>query len=417
MGKAVVSFPIAGGGHNMVGFLRRVSTLGAATALGQAIVALNLVIIVRLLPQVDVGGYSVFFSYAMMLLPVSLLSYEVLLPNVREDEVSALLHGVLPLAAVVAACAALGFSLFNYPHVWALGSLLFSMAVLRLVEFAGIRAQRIRIIGFARTLPHLGFMLTLGGLAITGARNLEAVMWLQVAAFAIPAIGLGWIALSAGLSIRPDWGKTWALLRSRWRNPLLFAPSEIASTVAYNLPVVLVARHFGEAMAAQYGVMLRYVMAPIGLISSVVGNVYHADLAHGVRGNSPHVRQRFLRLRNRLFLLGLAAGLATALLLPPLLRLLLGPGWEIAEDLALFMTPLVTMAVWISPFGVSFYVFERSWELLFLNLAYVVIAIATFSLVTKDLRLAVAVFVALSIIRFLVMLKRVEHFMRGVREA
>ena len=401
-----------GGGLGMAGFLRRVGFLGAATALGQVVVALNLVVVARLLSQSDVGHYSVFVSYSMMLLPVSLLSYEVLLPNVEEEEVPALLHGVLPLAGAVAGMTALGFASFGYPYAWPLAMLLLSMAVIRLVEFAAIRTQRVQIISLARTLPHFGFMLLLGGLALTSAPALEAVLWLQVVAFTVPATGLAWLALSKGLSSRLDWRRTGALLRNRWRNPFLFAPSEVASTAAWNLPVVLVARNFGEAMAAQYGVMLRFVMAPVGLMNSVVGNVYHADLAQGMRERDHALYERFCFIRQRMFLLGLAAGVATALLLPPILRLLLGPGWETAENLVLLMAPLVSVAVWISPFGVSFYVFERSWELLLLNLAYVVIAIAAFTLVSDDLRFAVGLFVMLAMARFLVMLVRVERMIR-----
>ncbi len=396
----------------MAGFVRRVGTLGMATAVGQVTVALNLVIVTRLLSQTDVGHYSVFISYAMMLVPVSLLSYELLLPNVAEEEVPALLHGILPLAAVVAGLASLGFSAFHYSHPWSLGALLISMSVNRLVEFAGIRAQRIRIIGLARTLPHLGFMLALAVLALTRLPALETVLWLQVAAFAAPAGWLAWLALAKNLALSPDWPRTWALLRNRWRNPLIFAPSEIASTAAWNLPVVLVARNFGDAMAAQYGVMLRYAMAPVGLMNSVVGNVYHADLARGMRERDPALHQRFRLINKHMFLLGLAAGAATGLLLPPVLRFLLGPGWETAENLVLLMAPLVSIAVWISPFGVSFYVFERSWELLLLNLAYVAISITAFSLITSDLRLAVGLFVVLASVRFLVMLARVGHMMR-----
>lgn len=398
----------------MAGFLGRVGSLGTATAFGQVLVALNLVIIARVLPQADVGHYSVFVSYAMILLPVSLLSYEVLLPNVGEDEVARLLHGVLPLAGIVAVLAGLGFALAGYAHAWALAALLLAMAVLRLVEFAGIRAQRVSIIGLARTLPHLGFMLMLGTLAMLGKPVLRGVLWMQVVAFVLPALVLGWKGVAKGLAARPDWHATWTLLRGRWRNPLLFAPSEIASTTAWNLPVVLVARNFGEALAAQYGVMLRYVMAPVGLMNSVVGNIYHAELAHGVREKDPALGERFRFIRRRMFWLGVAAGVATAALLPPVLRLLLGPGWEIAESLVLVMAPLVAVAIWVSPFGVSFYVFERSWELLLLNLAYVVIAIAAFSLVTGDLGHAVLAFVVLAIVRFLVMLVRVERMMRSL---
>lgn len=396
----------------MTSFVRRITFLGVATATGQVVTALNLIVVARLLPQADVGSYSVFISYAMILLPVSLLSYEVLLPNVMEEEVATLLYGVLPLACAIATLTGLGFAAFSYSHAGALALLLFSMAVLRLVEFIGIRAQRVHVIGLVRTLPHVGFLLLLGGMTLTAAPDLDGILWLQVAAFATSAAGLAWVALAAVLSSRPDWPRIWTLLCSRWRNPLFFAPSEIASTAAYNLPVILVARHFGEAMAAQYGVMLRFVMAPVGLVNSVVGNVYHADLARDVRESDPAVRERFRRIRNRLFLLGLVAGLTTYLLLPTILHFLLGPGWETAESLTRLMTPLVAVAIWISPFGVVFYVYERSWELLLLNLAYVAITAAAFGFLTDDLWAAVGLFVVLSVIRFLLMLVRVERFVR-----
>jgi O-antigen/teichoic acid export membrane protein len=265
----------------------------------------------------------------------------------------------------------------------------------------------------ARFLPHAGLMLLLAGLAFSAAAAVTALLWIQVAAFAVPALVLAWVALSPELRKRPDWGLTGRLLCDRWRNPLLFAPSEIASTAAWNLPVVLIARNFGEAMAAQYGVMLRYAMAPVGLVNSVVGNVYHADLAKGVRSQDTAQYARFCGFRKRMFIIGLAMGLAVALLLPPVLRLLLGPGWETAEQLAMLFAPLVAVAVWISPFGVAFYVFERSWELLLLNLAYVVIAVAAFGLVSGNLRIAAAIFVALAITRFVIMLFRVGQMMRS----
>lgn len=396
----------------MAHLLRRVGILGTATAAAQVVAALNLVVIARILAQEDVGHYSVFVSYAFILLPVSLLSYEVLLPNVPEQEVPWLLHGLLLLAGAVAMTAALAFGLFGYLHAVPLAGLLFAMAVLRMVEFSGIRAQRVAVIALARLLPHLSFLVFLGAMAWGGRVFLDVVLWLQVLAFALSAAMLVCLALRRELRSRPAWAQTLRLLRGRWRNPVLFAPSEIASTVAWNLPVALVARNFGEAMAAQYGVMLRYALAPVGLMNSVVGNVYHAELAQGVRERRPELKERFQFIRRRMFWLGLATGIATALLLPPILRLLLGPGWETAEELVRIMAPLVAVAVWISPFGVAFYVFERSKELLLLNLAYVAIAVTAFLLVTEDLRLAAAVFVLLSCARFLVMLGRVEAMLR-----
>lgn len=398
----------------MASFLKRVSHLGAATALGQVAVALNLVILARILPQAEVGGYSVFTSFAMILLPVSLLSYDVLLPNVKEEEVSPLVQAILPLAMLAALVTMLVASAFAYPHALTLSLMLLSMAALRLVEFASIRAQQVKHIALARTLPHIAFMAMLLVMALAGTPALSTVLWLQVAAYALPALTLGVVTLSGVLLQRPNWRASSGILLSHWRNPVLFSPSEIASTAAWNLPVVLVAKHFGEAMAAQYGIMLRYVMAPVGLINSVVGNVYHADLARSMRENDPAVRDRYRRLRNHMALIGAATGIGVLAVLPPVLGLLLGPGWEVAQKLSMIMTPLVAVAVAISPFGVSFYVFERSWELLILNLAYVAIVLLTFGLLTDNLWLAVGLFVALASFRFLVMLFRVENFMRSV---
>jgi len=399
----------------MATFLRRVSGLGVATAGAQFAAAVNLVIVARLLPQSDVGHYTVFISYAMILLPISLLSYEVLLPNLEERELSLLLKGIIPVACCVALMVWGGFSLAGYRFSETLSGLLLSMALLRLVEFAGIRAQRVSLIALARVAPHTMLLGALGFLWAFRTPTLESVIGIHTVAFALPALLLGAKVLVPRLVERTPWRSTVGLLMSRWRNPLIFAPSEIASTAAWNLPVVLIERGFGPAMAAQFGVMLRYVMAPVGLINSVIGNVYHADLARSVRERTGGAYERFRFMHKRMLLIGVMAGVATAAVLPPVLRLLLGPGWELAETLTVIMAPLVAVAVWSSPFGVAFYVFERPLELLMLNLSYVAIAVAVFGTMTGDLQVATALFALLAGVRFLVLMSRVNS-MIGITE-
>jgi O-antigen/teichoic acid export membrane protein len=392
--------------------LVRAGGLSAATLAGQGLQAVSFLLVARLFPQDQVGVFSVFLSYAAVFAVVSMLSYELALPNAAEEELPPLARLLLGLVLASAVLAWLGSALAGAGP--AVGPLVAGLSCLRLGDLANIRSGRMRLIAAGRVGPHLLVCLALAGLYGLPPAGIDRAIWLYAGVLAGCGLVYAGVSLGPVLALPAGAGSLRRVLH-RWRhNALWITPSEGLNSLAYNLPVVLIARHFGHDLAAQYGLVLRFGFGPINVFGVSLGNVYHSRLARSVREERPGAYGEYRSLRRYLLLAGVGVAAAIALLYPPAIRALLGPGWEQAADMAVALSPLFGMIVLAAPLAVSLYVFERSRYLFLTQLVYFLIALASFGLAIAldDLWLGIGAFVALSLLRYVDVLRRVALLSR-----
>ena len=104
--------------------------------------------------------------------------------------------------------------------------------------------------------------------------------------------------------------------------------------------------------------MLQFCMVPMGMVEAAVGKVYQGHLAAAVRSNDLALIDRS-KFKLALFALMLFFMVTVYLLVPFLIREMLGSEWELAIDLIFVMTPAFAIMILISPLTVAF-VFQMS---------------------------------------------------------
>lgn len=397
------------------GLLKNVSQLTLATIAGQLLLALNLLLLAWLLSQEDVGVYSVFMSYAAMLATVSLLSYEVTLPNVDDDNLPAYLQALLGLVIATACIVGIGFALSGYRYAELLAGQTFALGLIRLSEFVNVREGCFGLISFGRIAPHAGFLLLLGGYAgLPDSPQLGPVILGYVLVFVAVAVVYSFTSLRNKLHTMISWKACAQLLYARRRNPAFITPSELFNSMAYNLPVILIDRFFGAEIAAQYNIMLRFGFGPVSILGNTVGSVFHSRLAGAVRAGEGALGL-YGRARNYLLPAALAVGLGVFFLYPPAIRFLLGQEWLMSAQFCQLMAPLFAAMVLVAPLSVTFYVLERQAYLFANQLAYLLIALLAFAfgIALDSIWLAVALFSILSIVRYVFIFAKINQLLHA----
>ncbi len=395
-------------------FLRNTGALGLASVIAQLLAVANLVLVARMYAQTDVGVFGVFLSYSALLTTAHLLSYELAIPNVAKEQVPALLQGLALILAigVLLVCAAFLFA--GYEHAWALGCQTAAIGMSRTAEMLNIRHGRFTLIALARVIPHGSFTLLLLASSFTGALTIGTAIGAHAAIFLL--VGLFYMAVSVPPAVRhrAHWSDVKRLLADKRTNAFLVAPSEVLNSAAYNLPVILIEQYFGSAAAGQYSIVLRLCFGPLNIISATIGKVYHSELAAAVRSADASSYARFRMIRRHLTYLGAALFVCIVLAFPPLIELLLGKGWEQAGTFAQILSPLFAVMVMVSPLTVCFYVLELHGYLLLNQSAYLFISLASFGLgiLLQSLELGVVLFSLLSVMRYLLILGKVNTAMQ-----
>jgi len=379
--------------------------LSAATALAYAIGALNLVLMARLAGQESVGVYTTFLAYAALCASINLGAFEVSLPIVAGADLapytSAMLALLLPVSLLLWAVAAL----LGYPLATALALYTAALALLRTSEYLATRSEHFGQLALARVLPQLAVLLAL----LIGFRGLDdgaTLVWLTTGAYVLSALLLlRMTVLRPGLLCR-ELRRGRGLLSARRANLSHFAPSSLLNAGAYNLPLILLEATFGPALAAQYGVVLRFCFAPLNVLGSALTRVYHGRAATLVRDGKGGLGAALRETRARLLLLGLGAGVAIALLLPALVPWLLGPGWELSGTIMRIYSPLFAVMLVVAPLSVTYFVLDRHRAVLLAQSGYFLIALLSFGLAGLLQRplLGVWLFALLSVLRYLIML-------------
>jgi len=288
------------------------------------------------------------------------------------------------------------------PFALAIACFTFSGGLARIAEMLNTRDERMIPIGLSRLAIVFSSSLVLAAMWASGDRAIARFIWAQVAMQLLIA---GAYFLQAGWRYLRPWptqADLVASLRSHRKFPLLVMPSDFVNAAAYNVPVILIERYFGAALAAQYAIVLKFCDAPLSLLGNSIGRVYHGELAGAVRAHEPGTYARFKRFRRAQAFASLAVGLSICAFFPPLITLLLGPNWEVGASFARWLAPAFALAMLATPLSMVFFVFERQGFLLGVQLAYLAISLGSFGLAIAchDLWIGIVAFSSLSALRY-----------------
>lgn len=384
---------------------RRLSSRGAkgaaalvlGTAVGQGITLLVTPLLARIYTDEDFGYLSLVISVVSIAAPAAALRLDSALMLPRENrDASALLGTGLASSVLVSALSAgvmeviFAFGLLSnmaqlpWFSAWVAAVTFLTSAFTLLSQYA-LRRHRYGAVGrrsiYQSTLAagaQLGFGLVgpsatglIGGYAIGRAAGIMPLAW----------------TLRGDLE-RFTFSDARRLLRTYWRFPLLFTPSALLNSAGLVIPVLFVGTWFSVSDAGQWAMADRILAAPLVLIATAVGQVVEARTSASIREGRRDVTRYYLTVSALLVGVAAIVVLLVVLAAPPLLPLILGPGWETAASLMIAMSPIVVTRLVVSPTSKVLLVLQRGgWTLGLdaLRVALVLIAAGAVVLFSLDL--------------------------------
>jgi O-antigen/teichoic acid export membrane protein len=279
-------------------FTSDIFTLVSGTAIAQIIMAVSSPAITRLFSPEVFGIYALFSSITSILASILCLKYEaaIVLP---EDEKNAanLLAGSLGVAGLVSLFTIplvwlTGESLSNWlhapeiaPYLWWIPIVLFfggigaghpalNMWATRKKQFAGISYSRISG-ALATILIQLAFGffgVKSGGGLITGALAGSIFSAILLAFFI-------WRQSQTLLSNSIHWALIWQNLKEYKKTSFYNTFAILLNTISWQIPSLLLSYFFSPTIVGYYAMGTFVLRAPMDLIGSTIGQVFHSHSA------------------------------------------------------------------------------------------------------------------------------------------
>jgi O-antigen/teichoic acid export membrane protein len=381
-------------------FAWNVGALGITSALAQALNAVAFLILAWLYAQDDIGIFSVFLSFGVIIATIALFSYQFSVLNADDEEFAALLWALIGLSVLAGVLTGLAFAAFGYSFAAPLALFVSLRSLSAVVDKVNTRQESFRpLIGARLAAPSVFLVLVVVLTAFS--RDAHGLVWSQVLAYVLVTSVYAVGSLRAPLSgSRLDIRASVSVLIAHRRFSAYVFPAQLLNLTAFYLPTIFIERYLGAGMAAQYALTQRLCQVPVTVIANAVGQAYHGRLAAYVRTGVSGVYARFSALSRGLWLAAAALGLIMFTVFPPVLRWLLGEQWALAADLVRIMSPLFATMIVAVPLSVTFYVLDRQGYALAAQTAIFLSSAVGFgyAVVSGELATGVALFVALAVL-------------------
>ena len=338
------------------GFRLKVLQVAGGTAIAQGLLVLAAPVLTRLYAPADFGVLAVYLYLVSVLVIVASLRYESALP-IPEDDLEAihLLAACLLLVAVTSSLASVLLYLGRERVLAWMGApalagylWLVPVSVLGAGSYQVFNCWAIRKGGYGRIartkvtqgLTTLGLQLAVGAMAsgplgllvgdaagrTNGTRTLAMLDWRE-----------DWRLLR---TVRP--GGMWKVLVRFRRFPLISSGTAFMNTLNLRLPALLLAIHFGPAVAGGFTLAQRVFALPSSVIGESVAQVYFGEFARLSKGRSGGLMALFQGTVTRMLLLGLPVMLLSCLAGWFLFPVVFGPAWQ---EAGLFVVAIAPMAL------------------------------------------------------------------------
>lgn len=360
-------------------FFRSMLLLTGGTVFGQAAVILVTPVLTRVYSSADFGVLAIYGALLSIITVVASLRYEwaIPLPEKNQDAI-----GLLMLSAgvllVITAASVVGVNVFgdairthfHAPHIlsylWLVPVGVFMAGGYQILNYWAIRHRQFKAVaktkfsqgaGMALVQTGLGFLgmgpfgLLLGDIAgrTVGVGGLTAMMWRREHNH----------LKNANLA-----GVQQMAVRYR-KFPLFSASSSLINSCGLQLPALMFAGLFGVQVAGWYALLQRIVLAPGGLVTQVVSQVYLGELSaaiHTPQGRA-RARQLFMKISLHLALFGGVPIVIACLVAPRLFGLVLGAGWVRVGEYTQVIAPFLILDLIASPLSMTLVLRElQSWQ-------------------------------------------------------
>jgi len=396
---------------------RNFAKLFSANVFAQALGLFVYPILTRLYSPEDFGLLNLFISIGGILALLSTSEYQnaILLPK-REDEASGVARVALcllgiwlvviaitipiaqPLTQLFAAPSLASYYWLLVPYVAMMGCwAIYNAWLTRNRDFGRISAYQVNqsttgvitklLFGWAGWLR--------GGLIISSVLS--------------PFIALCTSILRSRDRFRALWQTTsepLAAIAKRYRRfPLFTMPRSLVNNLSGNLPALLLTPYFGLSEMGFFALAQTLAFRPITMISASIHQVLFEMVAKNVREGQP-VRVWLLKKWGLLAAIVLPTMIILTIIMPWLVRVLLGDGWDETATLIRYMMPWLTCVFLVSPLAFISEVFGRQKLFLIIELLYLGLRVAAMviGIVCNNFSLAIILMSAAGTIILLVQL-------------
>lgn len=331
---------------------RLIGGMMTLTLVGQGLYVLAAPFIGRLYGPDEIGYFGLFITAAAALGIFAAGFYDLAIPTARDDEEAARLSGICifigttfgVISGISFAAATMLPSLgVDKLPLWSgalMGIAVASQAYVLVGQAWAIRNRQVVVIGRAHLIMNgvrSAFQVTCG---------FFLPLWSTLAIGEIFARAVQALHLAAPGTASPNTKYSWAAMRTLlWKHrrfPFIFGPSSSMEAIATVLQTGMLGALFGPAEMGQYFLMRRTLDLPVAFAFRSLSDALFSKQIQLVK-DAPHLLNSFfLKSSITLAIIGFVLGWPLLFWGDQLFRLVYGPGWELAGQLAAVMLiPLI----------------------------------------------------------------------------
>jgi len=354
-------------------FARSVLTIVIGTGLSQGIIILSAPIMTRLYSPTDYGLYAVASSIMGILISITCLRFEYVVPLPGDDQAAADALALSMVANVgVTIVAFVVLVLFQGKILGALGGTAIGGALV-LVSFGqlaggavsaltnwAIRTKDFAAIAQMRMSQSVAMVAVQVGLGLVGMDHIGLLIGAVVSRIA----GSGRLLRSAMASNAAElrgisWSGIKRIARRYQRFAMLSTPAALLNALGLQLPTLVLVALYGAPAGGLFALADRICSAPLQLVAGAVGNVFLAEASRNARTSPAAIRGLFLRTTWQLVRLGTLPTIALAIVAPLVSGFILGTEWETTGIYVAILTPMYFMTFIATATGDALYALER----------------------------------------------------------
>ena len=348
-------------------FARAVATLAAGQGLAAVIPMVTAPVLGRLYGPEDYGTLAAYMAYALIFAGVSSLQlHQGIIAERSEVRAIGLVSACLAVSGIVALisvlfASGLYFFVRDDPEWAGLAAWLFLLPVTTFAAgatsaIASLANRRTRYGFMARV--QVGSVLIATALSVTlgylgaGAQGLFTAYFLQQLIILAAHIVLLRTIPDFRLEVRPR--RLFAIAWTHRRFAYFTLPTEFVSNFSQSLPIFALSALDATATLGAFNRARQLIMLPVNLLGASIGQVFRQRAAVQY-----HETGTCRPLYARTFLMLLATGVLPMLILmaiaPELFRIVLGPKWVEAGQIARLLAPMLLFRLVVSPLTSVFY--------------------------------------------------------------
>ena len=335
-------------------FLRRLFTLSAGTAIGQALMVAVTPFLTRLFTPAEFGTFAVFSALFGMFSGIMCLRYELAVPLAASEEETAAVARLCGFAAFAMTALLFLFVwlggerlalMVEAPELarllWLMPPALLCWGLALPLNFWSIRLGTFRVNALNRILQYAAQAASQLAFGIVGTGSPGLVLGFALGH--LVKIGHFLSALSSGertLLRQSAWSEArQAAVRYR-RFPAFSILSTLFQSSSQLLPAMLVAAIYGPVAAGWFALSQRIMGFPVMMIGDAAGNVFLNEIAK-LKGQALYAMFRKTALR--FFFVALSIMLPIMIVAPHVFALVFGEPWREAGTIVQVLAPLYVM--------------------------------------------------------------------------